>query len=73
MKVEKAKQKITDGIRKCSYGGNVNNDRIPEGDGMLLYGMWNYVSTVFVFEFTLHCQVLTTNVTEIRYAIIHLI
>ena len=39
IKVMKAKQKITDGIRQCSYGGNVNNERIPEGDGMLFYGM----------------------------------
>ena len=44
IKVKKAQDKITDGIRKCTYGGNVNNDRFPEGDGILLYGMWNYVS-----------------------------
>ena len=39
IKVKTAKQKITDGIRQCTYGGNVNTDRFPEGDGVLLYGM----------------------------------
>ena len=38
IKVKTAKQKITDGIRQCTYGGNVNTDRFPEGDGILLYG-----------------------------------
>ena len=38
IKVEKAKQKITDGIKSCWYGGNVNTERFPEGEGMLGYG-----------------------------------
>ena len=39
IKVKTAKHKITDGIRQATYGGNVNTDRFPEGDGILLYGM----------------------------------
>ena len=39
IKIEKDKQKITDGIRQCWYGGSVNADRFPHGDGMLAYGM----------------------------------
>ena len=41
IKVEKAKQKITDGIRQCWYGGNVNTERFPQGEGILGYGKQN--------------------------------
>lgn len=37
IKVEKDKQKITDGIRPCWYGGNRNAQGFPHGEGMLAY------------------------------------
>ena len=44
IKVEKAKQKITDGIRQCWYGGNVNTERFPQGEGILGYGKQNQIT-----------------------------
>ena len=49
IKVEKAKQKITDGIRQCWYGGNVNTERFPHGDGILGYGKQNLQSCKVFF------------------------
>lgn len=37
IKVEKDKQKITDGIRPCWYGGTRNAQGYPHGEGMLAY------------------------------------
>ncbi len=36
-KCHKEKQKITDGIRPCWYGGMTNADGFPTGEGMLVY------------------------------------
>lgn len=37
IKVKKEKQKITDGIRSCWYGGHTNTEGFPNGEGMLAY------------------------------------
>ena len=37
VKVTKEKQKISDGIRECWYGGSTNNKGMPNGEGLLIY------------------------------------
>jgi hypothetical protein len=37
IKVKKDKQKITDGIRNCWYGGTKNSEDYPHGEGMFAY------------------------------------
>ena len=37
MQVSDKKQKITDGIRVCWYGGHKDNQDLPHGEGMLKY------------------------------------
>ena len=45
--VKKEKQKITDGIRSCWYGGNVNTERFSNGQGMLAYDNKDVFKGVF--------------------------
>ena len=37
IQVSEKKQKITDGIRPCWYGGHKDNQNLPHGEGMLKY------------------------------------
>ena len=54
-KVTKEKQKISDGLRECWFGGMTNNQGFPNGEGMLAYP--NKDSFKGTFEVSTECLI----------------
>ena len=55
VKVTKEKQKISDGIKECWYGGSTNNKGMPTGEGMLVYENKDNFKGKFKVSFWKYC------------------